>query len=207
MTETPSGSLPEPDSSFLILLGAARQGSAQALGELAARFRPDLEEVARRQTRQRSTAEDGASDVVQEALMVACRRLPDFDGTRETGFRAWLRRIVTLTARNRTRRAQMRGAIALDHAPVPLDPADSPSSIAGSNEELERLDRALTHLTEQERIVLHWRINENLSFAEIGRRLGKSDKSASLAYEKCISNLKHILIPHAQHESQTPLKP
>ena len=52
-----------------------------------------------------------------------------------------------------------------------------PSAVAQRNASNEAIDAALLALPEQDRMVIHWRLRDDLSFVEIGSRLGVSRTS------------------------------
>jgi RNA polymerase sigma-70 factor (ECF subfamily) len=84
------------------LIGAACDGDRAALNRLLSDARPRLLAVAMRIVRDR----DDAEDVVQEALLKACRSLTRFEG--RSAFSTWLHRIVVNAGLDRLRRHQAR---------------------------------------------------------------------------------------------------
>src|SRR5579872_6354342 len=107
-------------------IARARAGDRAALGVLLAHYRPRL--------RQWAGDLPDASDVVQDALHYVVEHVGDFRGTGEAEFWSWLRRILTSTVVNRSRRdlAARRGGGAvysLDEQVVdpPADDGSSPS--------------------------------------------------------------------------------
>src|SRR5260221_13167253 len=73
------------------LLQLARTGDNPALGRLLERHRAYLLVIARVQIGRRLQGKVDAADVVQEAFLGAARDFPQFRGTTEAEFRAWLR--------------------------------------------------------------------------------------------------------------------
>lgn len=84
------------------LIARARRGDRGALNRLLTDARPRLLSVAMRVVRDR----DEAEDVVQEALMKACRSLKSFEG--RSSFSTWLHRITVNAALDRLRRGSSR---------------------------------------------------------------------------------------------------
>jgi RNA polymerase sigma-70 factor (ECF subfamily) len=84
------------------LIARARRGDRGALNRLLTDARPRLMSVAMRVVRDR----DEAEDVVQEALMKACRSLKSFEG--RSSFSTWLHRITVNAALDRLRRGSSR---------------------------------------------------------------------------------------------------
>jgi RNA polymerase sigma-70 factor (ECF subfamily) len=124
------------------------------------------------------------SDLVHEAIksaLVDIRR----GGCRAQSagqLRAWVRQILHgkyYDSLRKTRRARP-----VELPPDLLDPGTSPS---GRFEERERDDlaaRALAGLGLRDRQLLAWRQDENLTFEEIGRRLGISLQGARQAFRR-----------------------
>jgi RNA polymerase sigma-70 factor (ECF subfamily) len=180
---------------FSEILEAARAGSAESAGRLIDRARPYLLHLAARALHGRAAAGESPSDVVQEAAIVAVRRLSEFEGNEERRFRAWMSRIVTLRVRNVLRRGQIREAVGFSTAGGPADGGSSPSSRAGHDEERNRLEHALKQLTEPDCQLMRWHLEDNLTFVEMGRRLGVSDVTARANYLRAIKRLRSVLNP------------
>jgi RNA polymerase sigma-70 factor (ECF subfamily) len=151
----------------------------------------------------------GPSDVVQETFLDAQRDFQQFEGKTEQELLAWLRRILFNNLADARRRYH--GAGKRDVArEVPLTDApaeqlrdsiaretDTPRTRLHALEQTETVRRALDQLPEASRRVIEWRNFELLSFAEIGRRLGKSENAARKAWARAIEQLKRTLEPRA----------
>lgn len=74
------------------LLSAAAQGDSQAVEHLLVRHRSYLRQVVDVRLAPELQSRVDASDIVQETLIVASRRLDDYLVRRPTSFRVWLRR-------------------------------------------------------------------------------------------------------------------
>ena len=86
------------------LLARARAGDAAAWSELLEAYRPPLTLLAQVQIGPGLRGKADAADVVQETFLEAHRDLPDFRGTTEAEFAAWLRQILTRNLANLLRR-------------------------------------------------------------------------------------------------------
>src|SRR6185437_11299064 len=75
-------------------IAAARGGCREALGRAIGACRRYLLLVAERELSPAVRAKEGASDLVQEALLEAQRDFARFEGRTETELRAWLRRLL-----------------------------------------------------------------------------------------------------------------
>jgi RNA polymerase sigma-70 factor (ECF subfamily) len=154
----------------------------------------------------------GASDLVQDTFLEAQRHLAIFRGTSNAEMRAWLRRILECRLANIRRSylaTEMRAAnreLTLD--PSPAEPgaligslksrAPSPSNHAVRNEWSTALEEALTRLPERYRHAVAWRHIEQLSWDEIGRRMGCTADAARKVWSRAIQQLRREL---AEHES------
>ena len=99
-----SRGLPVPDEAGQAdperLLGQARRGEDQALGELLEFYRPYLSLLARLKSDRQLQAKLDHSDLVQDTCLAAHRDFAQFLGTTEPEFTAWLREIMAHTAAN-----------------------------------------------------------------------------------------------------------
>lgn len=134
-----------------------------------------------------------AEDVVQDAAIVAIRRLGDFeDGT---NFVAWMSKIVRFTALNRLKSAKIRKAQSLqghDDRDRALDVADSRRDprldravsqtgalLPGQEQFDDRVTAALDTLDPERRACLLLRTVHNMSYEEIGQVVGVPEGTAS----------------------------
>jgi RNA polymerase sigma factor (sigma-70 family) len=148
------------------LVARAKDGDADAYGELVTRYRDLAFRVAW------VVAPGGeAEDAVQEAFVKAWFALPRF--RRGAPFRPWLCRIVANEARNRVRSARRRDALALREAAAAprLDEAPPDRSVL-AREDAELLVAAMNRLKPDDRIVVAYRWLFELSEAEMADALG-----------------------------------
>src|SRR5262245_66165505 len=97
-----SASEPGPQA----LLGLARRGDGEALGQLLEAYRPYLTLLARVQIGRRLRGKADASDVVQDACLGAHRDFGQFRGRTEGEFLAWLRQVLASVLANFVRHYQ-----------------------------------------------------------------------------------------------------
>jgi RNA polymerase sigma-70 factor (ECF subfamily) len=152
----------------------------------------------------------GASDLVQETFLEAQRHLSIFRGKSAGEMRAWLRKILECRLANIRRSylaTEMRAAnreVTLD--PSPAEPgaligslksrAPSPSNHAVRNEWSTALEQALTRLPERYRQAVAWQHIEQLSWDEIGRRMGCTGDAARKIWSRAIQQLRRELAKH-----------
>src|SRR5262249_45469878 len=147
----------------------------------------------------------GPSDVVQETFLDAQRDFRQFGGNTEPELLAWLRRVLfnnLADARRRYRAAGKRDVareVALADAPAEelrrrlARGDDSPRTRLAAREDAEAVRQALGRLPEGSRRLIEWRNYDLLSFAEIGRRLGKSEEAARKPWTRAVEQLQPLL--------------
>ncbi len=187
-------------------LEAARQGDREALGRAIQPFRQFLLMIAERELAPDLKAKQGASDLVQDTLMVAHRNFPKFEGGTRAELRAWLRKILlrrvshTVRGYRRAGKRQISREIPLDAADSSKAPAEmlaadttSPSGKAARREEEVALVAALDRLPERLRQVIVWRHQEDCTFDEIGRQLDRSNVAARKLWLRAIEQLQQAM--------------
>lgn len=173
------GPIDKNPASFEDLLRRARFGDRNALDELFQRALPRLRRAASRRAAGSRAA--GASDVLQEALERALRKLDTFEGASEAEWHAWLARIVDSRAAQSMRDAHRKkraipGGLPLDtpEAEAAPSPGTSPSREASRREEWQILLGCLHELPDDQREAIRWHHLEGLSFDDAAVRMGKT---------------------------------
>jgi RNA polymerase sigma-70 factor (ECF subfamily) len=159
-------SQPDEDDILGALVGRAKQGSAAAFTELAARTRSRIRSWALRVIHD----EDDADDVAQQVLLKLHLRLREFEG--RSRFTTWLYRMTINTALNRRRlerrRADLLSAAAASPSVVMPDPA-----ARAEGERLAVLVHAcVTQLSDRERQVFEMADLKGIPANEIAASLG-----------------------------------
>src|SRR5947209_9800116 len=187
-------------------LSAARDGSSEALGQALDLCRHHLLEVARQAIGPTLEAKGGASDLVQETFLEAQRLFPRFEGDSGAQLRAWLRSLLLhkaakLGRRYRgTRKRQLSREIPLSgdgpvaaHPSQIVGPVPTPSVQVMADEQLRRLQLAISRLPDDYRRAIALRYHEGLAFEEVGRRLGRSPDAARMLWARAVDRLKQEL--------------
>ncbi|MGD2047281.1 MAG: RNA polymerase sigma factor [Gemmatimonadota bacterium] len=175
------------DPSDLELVQAGRSGDEAALGMLVRRHHAAAFRVAVSLVKQ----DDLAQDVVQDAFMKAFRALDGFRG--DAAFRTWLLTITANEARGALRRQGRRRETALEDA-GPVESGEmSPASAAIVADEAGRAREMLERLPEKQRMSVSLRIEEGLSFKEIGEIIGSSEGAARVNYFHGIRRLRELM--------------
>ena len=175
------------DPSDAELVEAGRSGDEAALSTLVRRHHAAAYRVAVSLAKE----EDMAQDVVQEAFMKAFRGLAGFRG--DASFRTWLLTITANEARGALRRRGRRRETALEDAGEVGSGELGPAGAALVAHEAERARRLLEQLPEKQRMSVTLRIEEGLSFREIGEVIGSSEGAARVNYFHGIRRLRELM--------------
>lgn len=151
-----------------VLVVRATEGDDAAFETLVRCHGPMLMGLAVRLLGNRADAEDA----VQESLVSAWRRLPEF--RRQAAFRSWMYRIVTNRCLSVLR--SRRPVASLDAVPEPVAPDHwvSPSRAAESAAAAEAIGAALDELSQEQRACWVLRELHGLSYDEIADTVGSS---------------------------------
>jgi RNA polymerase sigma-70 factor (ECF subfamily) len=192
----------EPPKEVTRWLAAARGGSLEALGQVLEACRSYLLRIASRRLSAELRSKGSASDLVQQTFLDAQRFFDRFQGESEKELLAWLRQILLHNLAHFQRRYRSTGKRDLGReAPLAGETSSadggadlatqtpSPSEQMVAREEAEAVRRALERLPEEHRQVLAWRHQEQLTFEEIGRRLGRSTSTARDLWVRAVERL------------------
>lgn len=187
-------------SGFALLLERARGGCAESLGELVRSCREYLLLLANEQLESGIRGRVAPSDAVQETLALACQRLDQFRGDSREEWIGWLRAILQneLLGAARHHRAQRRDArrellSKENHDPPDVDGNHTPRAKAMQAEEARLLRRAITRLSSDHRQVILLRNWEQLTFAEVGERMNRSEDAARKLWSRAVEQLEKEL--------------
>jgi RNA polymerase sigma-70 factor (ECF subfamily) len=195
-----------------VLLDQARGGDAAAVERLLAEHREPVRRMISLRLDPAIAARVDASDVVQDVLVEASRRLNDYLRDPVMPFHLWLRHIARdhiIDAHRRHRQAQRRGvdreqpmvpAALADHSSVELAAQLlghelTPASAAIQRELERRLHAAITRLDHDDREVILMRHFEGLANQEVAADLGLSEAAASMRYLRALRRLRGLLAP------------
>jgi RNA polymerase sigma-70 factor (ECF subfamily) len=191
------------------LLRRVDEGDASAAGQLLGRHRARLRQMVAVRIDPRLAARVDPSDVVQEAIAEASKKLPDYLRRRPLPFYPWLRQIawekllhmharhLTVQKRSVTREGPNHLDLS-DHSTMQLvdqlvASGTSPSRRMVRKEIRERVRTAITQLPSSDREVVILRHLEQLSLREIAEVLGISESAAQSRYRRAVERLHAVL--------------
>lgn len=169
-----------PSSDLVItedLLRRAKSGDRDALDALIARYRPRLERWASGRLPLYARSLLDTSDLVQEILLKTIQSLGSIRAAEPGSFQAFVRQAVLNRIRDQVRWARRRtgsGAIAEDL----IDAAPSPLENAIGADIVQRYEDGLAMLSEEERQLLHLRLELDIHYDEIAAMTGRSSPDA-----------------------------
>jgi RNA polymerase sigma-70 factor, ECF subfamily len=191
------------------LIERAARGDDGARQDLLALHRDRLRRMVRVYLDRRVAARVDASDVIQEALAEAARKLPDYLRDRPLPFYPWLRRIawerlvkahrqhlwagVRSAAREEPGGLGLLDESALDLARKLVASGTSPSHHLVRDEMRLRVRAALDQLGERDREVLVMRYLEQLPTREIAAALGVTEGAVKVRHLRALERLRGLL--------------
>ena len=176
-------------------LALAREGEPRALEDLYRRLGPRLLGLIRVRMGRGLRDHFESQDILQACLLKSFQGLPEFRGVGTAQVMAWLARIAENEIRDR---ADFHGRQRRDgRLEATLDPALEPvaarirSALSEIifDEEAARLEGAIAALAPDQREVVILRKFHDLSFAEIGERMGRSEDASRMLLARAMTAL------------------
>ena len=202
---------PETEKTQELLAGAAG-GDAAAVNRLMERHRDSLRRMVQLRLDQKIQRRIDVSDVVQDVLIEANRRLADYLKTAaQMPFHLWLRQIAQdriIDAHRRHRVSAKRSVdkerplavpAADDHSTIQLaaqlcDRQLTPAAAATQAELAKAVEAAIARLPDQDCEIIIMRHYEQLSNQEIAQALSLTEPAASMRYLRAIRRLKELMV-------------
>jgi RNA polymerase sigma-70 factor (ECF subfamily) len=200
-----------PDSSETReLLWAARAGDAAARNRLLERHREALRRMIAMRMDQKLARRVDASDIVQDVLVEANRRLADYLERTRMPFHLWLRHLARdrLIDAHRMHRGAARRSLdreqplerpetdersAFDLAASLRDRELTPAAAATHHELEQRFQAAIEVLDDTDREVILMRHFEQLTNGEVAETLELSEAAAGMRYLRAMRRLRNLL--------------
>ncbi len=192
------------------LLENCRDGNSDAVNELMDRHRDVLRQIVRMRLDQRILQRIDVSDVVQDVLIEANRRLKDYLQNPVMPFRLWMRQIAKDRIIDAHRRHRVSAKRSVDReqalaAPRGFDQSSAqlgaflsdqnltPEAAALQKELARRVENAIMQLDSRDNEIIVMRHYEHLSNQEIAVALDLTEPAASMRYLRAVRRLKSIL--------------
>ena len=192
------------------LLNNVRDGQAVAVEELMDRHRNSLRRMIHLRLDQRLMQRMDVSDVIQDDLIEANRRLTDYLSDPVIPFHLWIRqiakdRIIDAHRRHRVsakrsidREQPQPGKGPFDQSTIDLanqfrDQALTPAAAATQRELAQQIESAVHMLRENDREIVLMRHYEQLNNQEIAQSLGLTEPAASMRYLRALKRLREII--------------
>jgi RNA polymerase sigma-70 factor (ECF subfamily) len=192
------------------LLDQARQGDAGAVERLLTVHREPLRRMIDLRLDPALAARVDASDIVQDVLIEAHRRLQDYLRKPSMPFHLWLRHIAKdhiIDAHRHERLAQRRsidreqslnanrpGESSLDWAAQFFDAEMTPATAAMRQEMERKVQAAIEQLDPDDREIILMRYVEQLSNQDVADTLGVSEAAASMRCLRAVRRLQSMLL-------------
>ena len=193
------------------LLAGAKEGDADAVNRLMERHRDSLRRMVQLRLDQKIQRRIDVSDVVQDVLVEANRRLQDYLANPVLGFHLWLRQIAKdrIIDAHRRHRASAKRSVdrerplavpaANDHSTMELaaqlaDRELTPAAAATQAEMANAVEAAIAKLPDQDCEIIIMRHYEQLSNQEIAQALALTEPAASMRYLRAIRRLKELMV-------------
>ena len=200
---------PETDKTEELLLGV-QAGDDQAVNRLMERHREGVRRLVQMRLDQRIQRRVDVSDVVQDVMIEAHRRLPDYLRGPAMPFHLWVRQIAKDRIIDAHRRHRVSGKRSVDREQqlaIPAgddqsalelaawlcDPEITPAAAAAQKELVHRVDHAIRQLDQADAEVIAMRHYEHLSNSDVAVALGLTEPAASMRYLRAIRKLRTIL--------------
>ena len=192
------------------LIAQAKDGDVSAVNQLMDRHRNSLRQLVRMRLDNKIQKRIDVSDVVQDVLVEANRRLQRYMNNPIMPFHLWLRqiakdRIIDAHRRHRVsakrsvdREQQMVAPRGYDKSSIQLatmlgDSRLTPAAAALQKEMAKKVEQAIAKLDPKDCEIIVMRHYEHSTNQEIGQLLELSEPAASMRYLRAIRRLKQML--------------
>jgi RNA polymerase sigma-70 factor (ECF subfamily) len=174
------------------LIHRIRDGDIGAFEELVLRYQKPIYAFVLRMLKNTMDAED----TVQKVFLLAYQNLKGFRF--ESSFKTWLFRISINQCHNHFRQQKKRAFTALEEIPL-ADPGISQEDEFSQKELRGVAQKAIERLPPKQKMVLLLRIDQDLSFEEIGKALNMKANSAKVNFHYALEKVKGGIKTH--HET------
>jgi RNA polymerase sigma-70 factor (ECF subfamily) len=201
------------------LLVDVREGKPQAVEELLDRHRDPLRRMIAMRLDQRLAQRVDVSDIIQDVLIEANRRLIDYVNAPTIPFHLWIRQIAKDRIIDAHRRHRLSAKRSVDREQGPIgfasneqstielanqfkDDGLTPAAAATQKELAQHMELAISQLKDPDREIILMRHFEQLNNQEIAQSLGLTEPAASMRYLRAIKRLREVIegLPNLNRE-------
>jgi RNA polymerase sigma-70 factor, ECF subfamily len=191
------------------LLVGAKHGDLSAVNRLLDRHRAAVHRMVRMRLDQKIQRRVDVSDVVQDVLVEANRRLQEYLQHPVMSFHLWIRQIARdrIIDAHRRHRVSAKRSVDREQVLAPqgegqssvllaaelCDPGLTPAAAATQQEMARRVEQAIAQLGEHDFEIIVMRHYEQLSNQEISQALNVTEPAASMRYLRAIRRLRTLL--------------
>lgn len=176
------------DKKELSLIEKSKSGNTKAFNKLVQKYYKRIYYIVFRYLKS-----EQAEDITQNTFLDAWKYIESFEG--KSSFYTWLVRIAINNSKkqfNWDAKHSHDNIEDLNIASKEIDPTDTLQDINN----LELLKEAIETLTDKQKLILHLRAKDGLSFIEIGQTIGCSESTAKSHYH----HIKNKLVKHIKGE-------
>ncbi len=203
------------------LLRGVQEGDDEAVNQLFDRHRAAVRRLVQMRLDQRIRQRVDVSDVVQDVLISANRRLKEYLKSPPMPFHLWIRQITKDRIIDAHRRHRVSAKRSVDRERALVVPAGmnrstmelaahlcdgelTPAALATQREMVRRVTEVLSQLNEQESEIIMMRHFEHLSNQEVAQALELSEPAAGMRYLRALRKLRALLLDNPEEESEKP---
>jgi RNA polymerase sigma-70 factor, ECF subfamily len=183
--------LPDTESNEEEMLGRASRGDREAFGVLYERHAERIYNYVYYRTGNLHDAEDLTARVFQRAM----NHIHNYTD-RGVPFSAWLYRIAHNLVANWHRDRSRKQEIPLSELPAVVSKEERPEALLVRTQDQESLMRLIRRLTPERQTLLILKFVEELSNAEIGQIMGRSEGAVKSLYHRTLLSLRDELGSH-----------
>lgn len=200
------------------LLAGAKQGDEDAVNSLLDKQRNALRRQVQMRLDRKVRRRVGVSDIVQEVLIEASRRLDSYLADPKMPFQLWMRHMAQdrIVDAHRRHRATIKRSVdreqpllspansdrsSMEMAPDLIDPTITPVAAATMKEMARRVELAMDELDERDRQILVLRHFDHLTNKEVAKALNVSEPAASMRYLRAVRRLRDLLEDSAPEDN------
>lgn len=201
---------PESEQTQELLINAA-DGDQDAVNQLMDRHRNALRRMVQLRMDQKLKRRVDVSDIVQDVLIEANRRLGTYLKEPKMSFHLWLRHIAKDRIIDTHRRHRVSAKRSIDREQVLATPSGgdqssillanqlrdtqlTPAAAATQKEIAKQVEAAIARLDDRDAEIIIMRLYEQLSNQDVAAALSLTEPAASMRYLRAIRRLKELLV-------------